>query len=556
MTRRILLAAHLAALLSCFGLRTACSSPAEDRPNFLVIITDQWNPNVFGYAGHPVVQTPHIDALAASGMNFTRMYVTEPLCMPSRATLFTGLTPRGHRVRMNGISLDPAIPTFTDALRRSGYLTHCAGKIHLGGSTVPAGRKAEALDPAEFPENAQLWLSARITRLPLPFYGLESVDYLNGHGHHSYGDYVNWLKRLHPKAAKLFFDKTPLEPPTGASTLYNRESYKWALPADLHPSKWVADRTIDFLRSAAATQKERGASAKPFFLFCGFADPHPPFAPPAPYCYKYKPDDVPPAAVRQGEFDDLPPHFRQMYETPLVTSGNKLQSMKDTVPFRAECTAHYFGLCEMVDDQVGRILGVLRDEQLAINTVVVFTADHGEALGDHGMWGKGPYHFDSVIRVPFIVRWPSRTKPGSKYEDVVSEVDFAPTILDMAGVPIPTGDRSIQPEAPDAPPPWPGRTLVPILTGRAPAESGSALVEEDEDYLGLKLRTLVTKRYRLTVYSGQSYGELFDLKTDPKELHNLWNDPALSKVKQQLTEELLQKIIQTDFSLPRQRSRS
>ena len=109
------------------------------RPNILFLITDQFHPGCLGYAGHPVVQTPNLDALAETGRVFARMYTPQPLCMPARASLFTGLTPRGHKVRMNGIPLDSAIPTFTEALRQNGYRTHCCGKIHLCNCTPPKG---------------------------------------------------------------------------------------------------------------------------------------------------------------------------------------------------------------------------------------------------------------------------------------------------------------------------------------------------------------------------------------------------------------------------------
>ena len=230
--------------------------------------------------------------------------------------------------------------------------------------------------------------------------------------------------------------------------------------------------------------------------------------------------------------------------------------MRATEPYRAECAAHYFGLIEMVDRQVGRVLEALRRNGLDSSTVVVFTADHGEALGDHGMWGKGPYHFDSVIRVPLLVRLPGGAV--ATHAGVVSLLDLPPTILDLAGVPIPDGAVDGQPaEAPQAPPAWSGRSLKGVLTGGAgPGPDGSALVEEDEDYLGFRMRTLVTERYRLTAYSGQPYGELFDLREDPHEYVNRWDDPACARRKDELRLALLDTLMETDAPLPRQTSRS
>ncbi len=198
----------------------------------------------------------------------------------------------------------------------------------------------------------------------------------------------------------------------------------------------------------------------------------------------------------------------------------------------------------------------LKTNKLENNTVVIFLADHGEALGDHGMWGKGPYHYDGVIRVPFLVCWPGIVEAGSVHNGVCSLLDFAPTILDIAGVPIPAGDIPRSPEAPDAPSPWPGRSLVQVITGTDKSTDSTALVEMDEDYLGFKMRTLVTERYRLTCYSGQEYGELFDLHEDPDEYFNLWDTSKNKNLRDDLRIQLLDKIMQTDISLPRQLSRS
>ena len=518
-------------------------------PNVLLFITDQFHPGCLGYAGHPVVRTPHIDRLAASGMTFSRMYTPQPLCLPARASLFTGLSPRGHRVRMNGIPLDPTIPTVTGALSNAGYHTHCCGKIHLSVSVGPNGVPLESLDPRDFPECGALWRQGRIRDLPTPYYGIQTVDFVGGHGHGSFGDYTSWLDREHPRDAHLFHQRVAAEPPGPAFKLFNRQCYKWALPHELHPTRWIADRTIDYLRDPARREQ-------PFCLMCSFPDPHSPFAAPEPYCHRYGPGDVPPPAGRDGEYDDLPPHFAKMYETPLVTSGNKNEPMKDTTPFRAQCAAQYYGLIELIDDQVGRVMESLEASGLENDTLVLFLADHGEALGDHGMWGKGPYHFDSVIRVPFFARWPGRIEAGTTHEGVSSLLDIAPTILDISGVRIPDGGPPGDPEAPDAASPWPGRSLQPVLRGDDTNTDTVTVVEMDEDYLGFKMRTLVTRRYRLTCYSGQPHGELFDLEEDPDELHNLWNDRERRSLRDGLRLRLLDELMRTDPSTPRQLCRS
>ncbi len=527
-----------------------------ERPNFLLIIADQLNPSCLGYAGHPLVKTPNIDRLAEESLVFSRMYSSQPLCMPARASMFTGMNPRGHRVRMNGIDLDPAVPTFTQALADAGYRTHCAGKIHLCSSGNPPGLEIDGLKPEDFPENRMLWLNGSIKQLPSPFYGLQSVDYCNGHGAGSYGHYIHWLTENYPEQAGLFFEQVKLEDPSPAADFFNRNSYKWTLPEELHPMSWITERTIDFLNQTAREYEKKRDQAQPFMLMYSIQEPHPPFAPPTPYCYQYRPEEIPDVPFTPDEFDNLPPHFRDMYTTSITTSGHKNQPMSATDPYRKECTAHYLGLISMIDDKVGRVLNTLKKTGLDNSTVIMFISDHGQALGDHGMWGKGPYHFDSVIRVPFLISWPKKFVTGRVYEEPVEMVDFAPTILDIAGVPIPEGNIPKVAEAPQAPPAWPGKSLLPLLEGKEFKSDNQTLVEMDEDYLGFKMRTLVTKRYRLTAYSGQSYGELFDLQDDPGELNNLWDNPEYQVLRDELRLALLDKIMRTDISLPRQMSRA
>ena len=528
----------------------------SNSPNILFIITDQFNPNALGYAGNKVVKTPNLDHLAKNGIVFTRMYTSEPLCMPARATLITGLTPRGHKVRMNGIPLGQRIPTFSEALRRAGYQTHYVGKPHFQGSVNPTGESDEYIakhfDPDVLQENGQLWRKGKIKKLKLPYYGFGSIDFLNGHGHNTYGDYYNWLKKKHPEAFKLFINKTSLTPKTRAADLYNRNSYKWALPDSLHPTTWIANKTISFLKKKAEQKKDK----RPFFLMVSIPDPHPPFAPPAPYCDLYDTNKIADPVGFPPDFSKLPPYFKKMYDSALTTSGNKLDPMKASMPYRREIVVHYYGLITLVDDQIGRIMNTLMKTGLQKNTIVIFTADHGECLGNHGLWGKGPYHYDEVIRVPFIIYWPSGFQRNVRYEKPVQYIDIAPTILSMAGVPEPQGRIPLKPETEKALPPLPGKSLLPVCNGEGTLADTTALIEEDEDYLGMKLRTLVTPRYRITVYSGQDYGELYDFKTDPHETKNLWYDPEYCKIKEKLMLLMLKKIIETDISVPRQMSRA
>jgi len=503
-------------------------------PNFLCIITDQQRADHLGCAGHPVIQTPNIDRLAETGVHFQRAYVNNPLCMPGRATLFTGLTPRGHGVRTNGIPLDERIPTMVQALADAGYRTHSVGKLHLRQSGLPKGIN---VDLRQHPESRQAWLEGVFQQMPTPYYGLQTVDFSGGHGNYIFGDYLNWLRKQHPEGERLLSPQAGEPARTGAE-----QTWKSAVPEELHYNTWVADRAIAFL-------KQQKGSGRPFFLWCSFPDPHHPYCPPGRWFDMYDPADVAMPTRREGELDSLPPHYRKIYEQPLQLSGRRDPTKMPDEQLR-EILAVTYGMVSMVDHHVGRILDALERLGLRDDTVVVFCSDHGDMMGDHWMINKGPFHFEGLLRVPFIWSWPGYFQPAT-CQGLASLLDFAPTILDLAGVPIPEGVAPDPPEAPDMPAAWPGVSLRPILEGRSEKVQDSVVVENDEDYLGLRLRTLITERYKLTVYPGQPYGELFDLQEDPGELHNRWDDPACRDLRADLQAQLLERLVQTDSALPR-----
>ena len=371
-----------------------------------------------GFAGNRVVQTPNLDALAASGTQFERAYVNCPLCMPSRATLFTGLTPRGHGVRTNGIPLNKSLPTVTGALRDAGYRTASVGKLHFSNYWLNP-ESAHLATPERFPELTRFWRDGTLSAVPTPYYGFEHVDITLGHGVGVEGHYARWLREEHPET-------------------------------------WQALQRTGVVPSSSG-------------------------------------------AEQSGTF-------------PLEEQG------------------------------------------LSENTVVVFLSDHGDMMGDHHLMNKGPFHFEGLLRVPLIWRWPGRIAV-QRTEALASLLDVAPTLLSLAGVPVPEGETSD--EAPRQAPAWPGRSLLPCLTeGRTVQES--VVVENDEDYLGLRLRTLITPTHKVTTYTGhrgaEPFGELFDLEHDPNELHNLWSKADHEETKRRLIERLHYRLVETDSAAPRRLS--
>jgi arylsulfatase len=491
-----------------------------------------------GCAGNPVIHTTHLDSLADQGVYLSRAYVNNPLCMPGRATLFTGLTPRGHRVRTNAISLDRAFPTVPGALTEVGYHTASIGKIHLSIFGYGQHPDISTLPPDEYPEMIEHWQLGRIERVPTPYYGLQRVEIAVGHGTEVYGDYGVWLQREHP-TKWLHLHSTPVRrSPLGAEGCGT-----FPLEEQYHHTAWVADRTIAYLH------QYKGDS--PFYLVCSFLDPHHPYCPPQPWDRMYSPECVVPPVSRKVELEHLAPFFREVYEKPLQLSGRG-RPTKMSRAHRLEILAHTYGMVSLIDHHVGRVLDALDELDLAEGTVVLFVSDHGDMMGDHHLLNKGPFHFEGLLRVPMIWRWPDRFRPGNT-PALASLLDVPPTILELADVPIPEGFTSS--EAPQQPPAWPGRSLVPLLTGQTDAVQDSVVIENDEDYMGLRLRTLVTPTHKLTTYTGhrgpEPYGELFDLADDPHELHNLWEDPAHATLRRELIEQLHYRLTETDTALPR-----
>jgi arylsulfatase A-like enzyme len=513
------------------------------RPNVLCFVTDQQRYDHLGCAGNPFIRTPNIDRLAASGTRFDRCYVSNPVCMPSRSTMWTGQMPSSHGVRCNGIALDPAVPTITSALVGAGYRTHGVGKFHLSPFHSLHGADPATLNPADWPESKEMWVGGHISALPTPYYGLQSAEFCGGHGDFIRGDYRRWLMREAPHVIE------GIEAWVASVGGEDWESMGPShIPLELHHSHWIADRVTEFL-------KEQSYTSQPFFCWCSFPDPHHPYHAPEPYHSMYDAEDMPTPTRREGELDDLPPHFSRIQHEHLSVEGvhGPITRFYHHTP---EIMARTYGMVSNVDANIGRVLTALEELGLCENTIIVYLSDHGDLMGDHWLQQKGPFHYQGLIRVPFIWSWPGYIEPATVNTNLVSMLDFAPTILDLCGVPIPEGSRPEEPFLPLELPPWPGHSLRPTLERHENAVRDAALVEQDDDRLGMRLRTMVTDRYRLSWYAGRPYGELFDLKEDPQELRNLWDDPGSSSIRSELVAHLLDQVLLSESCLPRRLARA
>lgn len=493
--------------------------PAQ-RPNILCFVTDQHRADHLGCYGNRQVRTPNIDRLASEGVVFTESYVANPVCMPNRATMFTGRYPKAHGLRENGMALSPSEQVMPELLRSAGYQTASVGKIHL----APFDMTTEfASHEYELYESHQWW--ARSGKLPLPYYGLEQVSLVDGHGPYAFGDYKRWLDENHPGAYDRLQARNALGKTSGA-----RQCWHASIEEELHYNTFVADRSIDFLRKR---DRER-----PFFLWCSFPDPHHPFSPPKPYCDMYDPaqTDFRPAR-REGEFADLPPYFEQVYLGEIGTGGTRGDQRTITDDHYREIIALTYGMVSMVDTNVGRVMDALREQGLVENTIVVFLSDHGDLMGDHWILNKGPFLYRGLVRVPTIWRVPGGANRSSA--DMISTVDLCPTLLDFAGVTAPEGVQGV--------------SYRDAIEGRSERKRDRVYIEYDEHYLHDRLRQIRTRDFALTYYAQSSYGLLFDLRKDPDELHNVWDHPDYHGTRQDLLAELLRLTSRADDWLPEKR---
>jgi arylsulfatase A-like enzyme len=364
------------------------------QPNIILIMADQFRCDCLGIEGHPDVKTPYLDTLATEGKRFSRAYSSCPTCIAARAALFTGMSQRNHgRVGYeDGVDWDYPV-TLAGELGKAGYQTQAVGKMHV------------------HPPRSTL--------------GFHSVDLHDGylhcyrnadtpHSQHQFlaDDYMHWLKERHGAAAD--FTDTGLECNSWVAR-------PWIYDEMSHPTNWTVSRSIDFLR--------RRDRRKPFFLFVSFYKPHPPFD--APQCYfdMYNGKELAPPPV--GDWAD-----KESY----LTEGRVFNSYTSTpdAELQRQSQVGYYACITHLDHQIGRLLMALREDNTRGNTMIVFTSDHGELLGDHNLFRKAlPY--EGSARIPLIVTMPgSHGGQSNLVSDRVTELrDIMPALLEAAGAEIP-----------------------------------------------------------------------------------------------------------------------
>lgn len=487
----------------------------KSRPNILLITSDQQRGDCFGFEGRNV-KTPHLDRMAGQGTRFSNCITPNVVCQPARASMLTGLLPLTHGVVDNGYDLSAGISDrgFAARLAGAGYKTGFLGKAHFSSYQTfePTGTPECRFSQ---PNYGSGWFG--------PYMGFDHVELLIG-GHYRvpppeppYGQhYERWYYGDGLGEEKNRLLHTHLPPDTGAPQTWNS-----ALPPVWHNSTWVGDRTVEFLNRH---------NDQPFCLWVSFADPHPPFDCPEPWSRLHHPDEVDLPPQRALDLDRRPWWHGASLEKPSVMPPEIKEKWESYTLFAPESEAqlrhsiaNYYGMTALVDHQVGRILSSLEELGIAGDTLVAYTSDHGDWLGDHGLMLKGPMIYEGLLRMGLILRGPG-VPAGQVVEDPVSTLDLPATFLEYGGL---GADSAMH-----------GRDLGRLMNGgketRDFALNEWNLKQSPFAPVALKLRTVRTRRHKLTLELDSGEGELYDLENDPDEMDNLFGDAGYTAVCKEL----------------------
>ena len=483
---------------------------AENLPNILMIITDQQRTDTLGFMGKTPCRTPNMDRLAREGISFDRAICSSPLCLPSRASIFTGQYPHQVDMMQNNDTIRVE-PTLTDRLRARGYYPGYAGKWHMEPTGQPKAfrGKEETLGLAEVHGGVVMPKGRRaIDRW---------FDVADGQGTY---DYSAWCEDQGLPDGWPVSDPDVRTHRTPSMSIPRPKAQD--LPADKTFDAWVTDIVLRFYH-----ERPKG---RPFFLVSGWFGPHPPFLIPEPFFSMYDPASVP----EPPNFGPLPNKPRantsSFYHQLWLDQGQDWDAWKQTV-------AVYWGYVTMMDALVGRLLRTLEADGTLDQTLVVFMSDHGEMLGSHGLWHKMmPY--EECLRVPLLMRLPGRIAPGIRSRAVTSLVDVPATILSLIGEPIPEA--------------YVGRDLSPAFQDGSEFQEDAYRFSEHRplgDWHGtVEWRLVVDDRFKYAWNQGD-LDELYDLQLDPYELNNLICDPDHKHERDRLQERLRCWMADTDDPL-------
>ena len=455
-----------------------------ERPNIVLIMTDQQRFDTISSLGFPYAITPNLDRLVAEGVSFGNSFVTAASCAPARASLFSGVYPHTNGVYRNA---DVWNHSWVELLAAGGY--HCVniGKMHT------------------FPYETPLGFHERFV--------VENKDrYLEGRYFFDRWDMALQSRGLRKQQRELYRAYPDYGERLGAFT--------WDLPEDTHSDFFVGDTASWWIDHKPRTE--------PLFLQIGFPGPHPPYDPVRRFLDRYDGAAVPLPEVTRVELDAQPPAQKELRAHNTRIDHDSIAWTLDPSSEQLDrLRRHYLANVTMIDEKIGEILAALERGGYLENAVVIFTSDHGDCLGDHGHIQKWTM-YDIVTRTPLIVWSPGRYPAGRRVDHLVQQIDIAPVILGLAGIGTPEYFET--------------EDISPLLTGESEDPvRGYVYAEQARDPILTKPEMVTMVRdpdWKLVHYLGEAEGELYDLVNDPGEHDNLWNTPGLAGKKGEFLAEL------------------
>lgn len=470
------------------------------RKHIFLVITDQQRFDTIAALGFAHMHTPNMDRLVREGTSFDNCFITAPSCVPSRASLFNGYWPHTTGILRNGLNWQR---TWVESLAKTGY--HCVnvGKMH----TLPYDAKA-GFHERFVCENKDRYYEGR------------------------------WFVDEWDKALLARFQVKPSREryrqwPDYADRL---GAYEWTLPAESHADFFVGDMASWWLETRPKPEK--------LFMQIGFLGPHPPYDPVPSYAQRYLDNpDLPVPEPRPSDLDDLPSFLKAKREHDTkVDHDAVLWSLDPTKEQLRRLRAYYLANVSMIDEALGKLLTTMEKKGYLNDALIIFCADHGETLGDHGLSQKWSM-YDVVTRVPAIFWAPGEVQQGRRLDGLCQLFDIGATVLEWAGASLPPACQA--------------QSLMPALRGEFWEGRDAVFAEQAGDVAltGASLFSMVReRRYKLVHITGSTEGQLFDLESDPLELHNLWNDPANLPIRQQMLNRLLEWRMQSSVETMQLRS--
>lgn len=503
------------------------------KPDVVVVMVDQLGAKWFEAALDGAIPAPNLRWLCERGTRFANAFTTNPVCSPARATIFTGLTGRGHGVIDCGYRLDPAVPTFVHALQRGGWRTGAFGKVHVIPQLEDASPdyRPYGFDVTAITEDARIgaWLDSVRREHPAHYDAALATVWMTMAPVLASDEGA--LAEIAAAQRAVHWSTSERPRPPGA--------YELPFPAAVSQTEWITERALSFLDTAA--------SDGPLFAHVSYVQPHNPFCAPRELLERVDAGRIPPPLPAEWQADArAPTAFRNDLRGPAADDWQDVETARRL----------YFADLEHLDAQIGRLRAALEARGRLETTFIVFLSDHGELLFDHGFVTKFHRHYDAAIRIPLVIAGPGIAH-GVVRDELVDLTDIAPTIHAMTGLAPPALARfdSERGGVVEDLPALPGRSLLALCSPEpAGAWRDAVYVESYGAYWVQRpeawARTVRTARHRYTLYVGDRSEQLYDLVDDPGEQRNLAHDPAHRATRQELRDRLLELVVLQDWPHP------